>query len=89
MLGTVTPFCSCSSIPIFIGFACTGLPLGVIILFLISSPLVELGILVLLMSIFGAKVAMPAIAINEKVVSVGKVLKTTDEIKLLKKLDYC
>lgn len=58
LLGTVTPFCSCSSIPLFIGFASTGLPLGVIFSFLISSPMVDLGSLVLLMSIFGWKVAV-------------------------------
>lgn len=58
LLGTVTPFCSCSSIPLFIGFTIAGLPLGVIFSFLISSPMVDLGSLVLLMSIFGAKVAV-------------------------------
>ena len=58
LLGTVTPFCSCSSIPLFIGFTRAGLPLGVTFSFLISSPMVDLGSLVLLMSIFGAKVAI-------------------------------
>ena len=58
MLGTVTPFCSCSSIPLFIGFTSSGLPLGVTFSFLISSPMVDLGSLVLLMSIFGWKVAV-------------------------------
>ena len=58
LLGTVTPFCSCSSIPLFIGFTSSGLPLGVTFSFLISSPMVDLGSLVLLMSIFGAKVAI-------------------------------
>lgn len=58
LLGTVTPFCSCSSIPLFIGFTSAGLPLGVTFSFLISSPMVDLGSLVLLMSIFGSKVAM-------------------------------
>ncbi len=57
LLGTVTPFCSCSSIPLFIGFTSAGLPLGVTFSFLISSPMVDLGSLVLLMSIFGPKVA--------------------------------
>ena len=57
LLGTVTPFCSCSSIPLFIGFTSAGLPLGVTFSFLISSPMVDLGSLVLLMSIFGVKVA--------------------------------
>ena len=58
LLGTVTPFCSCSSIPLFIGFTSAGLPLGVTFSFLISSPMVDLGSLVLLMSIFGVKVAI-------------------------------
>ena len=58
LLGTVTPFCSCSSIPLFIGFTSSGLPVGVTFSFLISSPMVDLGSLVLLMSIFGAKVAV-------------------------------
>lgn len=57
LLGTVTPFCSCSSIPLFIGFTSAGLPLGVTFSFLISSPMVDLGSLVLLMSIFGIRVA--------------------------------
>ena len=57
LLGTVTPFCSCSSIPLFIGFTRAGLPLGVSFSFLISSPMVDLGSLVLLTSIFGAKIA--------------------------------
>lgn len=57
LLGTVTPFCSCSSIPLFMGFTSAGLPVGVTFSFLISSPMVDLGSLVLLMSIFGAKVA--------------------------------
>ena len=58
LLGTVTPFCSCSSIPLFIGFTSAGLKLGVTFSFLISSPMVDLGSLVLLMSIFGATVAI-------------------------------
>lgn len=58
LLGTVTPFCSCSSIPLFIGFTSAGLPVGVTFSFLISSPMVDLGSLILLMSIFGAKVAV-------------------------------
>lgn len=58
LLGTVTPFCSCSSIPIFMGFTSAGLPVGVTFSFLISSPMVDLGSLVLLMSIFGPKVAI-------------------------------
>ncbi len=58
LLGTVTPFCSCSSIPLFIGFTNAGLPLGVTFSFLISSPMVDLSSLVLLMSVFGWKVAV-------------------------------
>ncbi|MCH5299362.1 MAG: permease [Ruminococcus sp.] len=58
LLGTVTPFCSCSSIPLFIGFTSAGLPIGVTFSFLISSPMVDLGSLVLLMSIFGWKIAV-------------------------------
>ena len=58
LLGTVTPFCSCSSIPLFIGFTSAGLPLGVTFSFLISSPMVDLGSLVLLISIFGVRVAL-------------------------------
>ena len=57
LLGTVTPFCSCSSIPLFMGFTGAGLPLGVTFSFLISSPMVDLGSLVLLASIFGLKIA--------------------------------
>lgn len=58
LLGTVTPFCSCSSIPLFMGFTGAGLPIGVTFSFLISSPMVDLGSLVLLMSIFGVRVAV-------------------------------
>lgn len=58
LLGTVTPFCSCSSIPLFMGFTSAGLPIGVTFSFLISSPMVDLGSLVLLMSIFGVRVAI-------------------------------
>lgn len=58
LLGTVTPFCSCSSIPLFMGFTSAGLPLGVTFSFLISSPMVDIGSLILLMSIFGTKVAV-------------------------------
>lgn len=64
LLGTVTPFCSCSSIPIFMGFTSAGLPLGVTFSFLISSPMVDLGSLVLLMSIFGWKVAVAYVIIG-------------------------
>ena len=58
LLGTVTPFCSCSSIPIFIGFTSAGLPLGVTFSFIISSPMVDIASIILLMSFFGTKVAM-------------------------------
>lgn len=64
LLGTVTPFCSCSSIPLFIGFTSAGLPLGVTFSFLISSPMVDLGSLLLLMSIFGAKIAIAYVLIG-------------------------
>ncbi len=64
LLGTVTPFCSCSSIPLFIGFTGAGLPLGVTFSFLISSPLVDLGSLILLMSIFGWKVAIAYVLVG-------------------------
>lgn len=64
LLGTVTPFCSCSSIPLFIGFTSAGLPIGVTFSFLISSPLVDLGSLVLLMSIFGGKVAIAYVVVG-------------------------
>lgn len=64
LLGTVTPFCSCSSIPLFIGFTNAGLPLGVTFSFLISSPLVDLGALVLLMSVFGPKIAIAYVVVG-------------------------
>ncbi|MGE5579932.1 MAG: permease [Bacillota bacterium] len=64
LLGTVTPFCSCSSIPLFIGFTSAGLPLGVTFSFLISSPLVDLGSLVLLMTVFGAKIAVAYVVLG-------------------------
>lgn len=76
LLGTVTPFCSCSSIPLFIGFTSAGLPLGVTFSFLISSPMVDLGSLILLMSIFGAKVA----------IIYGKVLKKDEAKALIQKV---
>lgn len=71
LLGTVTPFCSCSSIPLFIGFTSAGLPLGVTFSFLISSPMVDLGSLVLLMSIFGAKVAILYVFLGLVIAIVG------------------
>lgn len=71
LLGTVTPFCSCSSIPIFIGFTSAGLPLGVTFSFLISSPMVDFGSLVLLMSIFGAKIAIVYVIVGLVIAVVG------------------
>ena len=71
LLGTVTPFCSCSSIPLFIGFTSAGLPLGVTFSFLISSPMVDLGSLVLLMSIFGPKVAVIYVVLGLVVAVLG------------------
>ena len=71
LLGTVTPFCSCSSIPLFIGFTSAGLPLGVTFSFLISSPMVDLGSLLLLMSIFGAKVAVAYVVVGLVVAVIG------------------
>ena len=71
LLGTVTPFCSCSSIPLFIGFSSAGLPLGVTFSFLISSPMVDLGSLVLLMSIFGIKVAVAYVVIGLMIAVIG------------------
>lgn len=74
LLGTVTPFCSCSSIPLFIGFTSAGLPVGVTFSFLISSPMVDLGSLLLLMSIFGAKVAILYVALGLLIAVVGGTL---------------
>ncbi|MEG0773821.1 permease [Clostridium sp.] len=71
LLGTVTPFCSCSSIPIFIGFTSAGLPLGVTFSFLISSPLVDLASLLLLMSFFGAKIAIAYVVVGLILAIVG------------------
>lgn len=74
LLGTVTPFCSCSSIPLFIGFTSAGLPIGVTFSFLISSPMVDLGSLVLLMSIFGGKVAVMYVVFGLVVAVLGGTL---------------
>jgi len=74
LLGTVTPFCSCSSIPLFIGFTSAGLPLGVTFSFLISSPMVDLGSLLLLMSIFGTKVAIAYVVVGLIVAVIGGTL---------------
>ena len=74
LLGTVTPFCSCSSIPLFIGFTSAGLPLGVTFSFLISSPMVDLGSLVLLMSVFGWKVAVVYVVLGLVIAVAGGTL---------------
>lgn len=71
LLGTVTPFCSCSSIPIFMGFTQAGLPLGVTFSFLISSPMVDLGSLVLLTSIFGWKIALAYVLLGLLIAILG------------------
>ena len=71
LLGTVTPFCSCSSIPLFIGFTSAGLPIGVTFSFLISSPMVDIGSLILLMSIFGAKIAVVYVLLGLVIAVVG------------------
>lgn len=74
LLGTVTPFCSCSSIPLFIGFTSAGLPLGVTFSFLISSPMVDLGSLILLISIFGAEVAVAYVVVGLAIAILGGTL---------------
>lgn len=74
LLGTVTPFCSCSSIPLFMGFTSAGLPIGVTFSFLISSPMVDLGSLVLLMSIFGLKVAIIYVVLGLIIAVIGGTL---------------
>ena len=74
LLGTVTPFCSCSSIPLFIGFTSAGLPLGVTFSFLISSPMVDMGSLVILMSIFGWKIAVIYVILGLVIAVVGGTL---------------
>lgn len=74
LLGTVTPFCSCSSIPLFIGFTSAGLPLGVTFSFLISSPMVDLGSLILLMSIFGTKIAVIYVIVGLMIAVTGGII---------------
>lgn len=71
LLGTVTPFCSCSSIPIFIGFISAGLPLGATFSFLISSPMIDLASLMLLMSFFGTRIAIAYVALGLIVAVIG------------------
>lgn len=74
LLGTITPFCSCSSIPIFIGFTSAGLPVGVTFSFLISSPMVDLASLLLLMSFFGAKIAIAYVVVGLVLAVVGGII---------------
>ena len=74
LLGTVTPFCSCSSIPLFIGFTSAGLPLGVTFSFLISSPMVDLASFLLLMTIFGPKVAVVYVVVGLIIAVLGGTL---------------
>ena len=71
LLGTVTPFCSCSSIPIFIGFSNAGLPLGVTFSFLISSPMVDIASLLLLTSFFGMKISIVYVVLGLLIAIVG------------------
>lgn len=85
LLGTVTPFCSCSSVPIFIGFTRAGLPLGLTFSFLISSPLVDLGSMLMLMSFFGEKFAVAYVLLGLGLAVIGGLmissLKMEDHIK--------
>lgn len=74
LLGTVTPFCSCSSIPLFMGFTSAGLPLGITFSFLISSPMVDLGSLMLLTSIFGWKIAVVYVILGLVIAVLGGTL---------------
>lgn len=71
LLGTITPFCSCSSIPLFIGFTNAGLPIGVTFSFLISSPLVDLASVILLASIFNWKIAIAYVAVGVILAAIG------------------
>lgn len=80
LLGTITPFCSCSSIPLFIGFTSAGLPLGVTFSFLISSPLVDLASLLVLMSFFGAKIAIAYVVVGLVIAVLGGTI--IDKLKM-------
>ncbi|WP_442945428.1 permease [Oceanirhabdus sp. W0125-5] len=82
LLGTVTPFCSCSSIPIFIGFTSAGLPLGVTFSFLISSPLVDLASFLILMSFFGIKIALAYVIVGLILAVIGGTI--IDKLKMEK-----
>jgi len=74
LLGTITPFCSCSSIPIFIGFTSAGLPLGITFSFIISSPMVDLASLMLLISFFGLKIAIAYVVVGLILAVIGGTL---------------
>lgn len=74
LLGTITPFCACSSIPIFIGFASAGVPVGVALSFLISSPMVDIGAFLLLLSIFGLKIALAYVLLGIVLAVLGGIL---------------
>ncbi len=82
LLGTITPFCSCSSIPIFIGFASAGLPVGIIFSFLISSPLVDLASMLILTSFFGIKIAIAYVVVGLILAVAGGTI--IDKLKLEK-----
>ncbi len=71
LLGTVTPFCSCSSIPLFIGFTSAGLPIGVTFSFLISSPLVDIASIILIASVFNWKIAIAYVAVGVILAVIG------------------
>lgn len=91
LLGTVTPFCSCSSIPIFIAFTKSGLPLGVTFSFLISSPLVDIASIILLTSIFGYEVALLYVVVGLLIAVIGGfiigLLKMEDQIEEFARFD--
>lgn len=85
LLGTITPFCSCSSIPLFIGFTSAGLPLGVTFSFLISSPLVDLASLLLISSFFGMKVAIIYVVVGIILAVIGGIV--IDKMKMEKYIE--
>jgi uncharacterized protein len=82
LLGTITPFCSCSSIPLFIGFTNAGLPIGVTFSFLISSPLVDLASVILLASIFNWEIAIAYVVVGIILAVIGGTI--IDKLKLEK-----
>ncbi|MEG1312692.1 MAG: permease [Bacilli bacterium] len=85
LLGTITPFCSCSSIPLFIGFTSAGLPLGITFSFLISSPLVDLASFLLLSSFFGFKIAAIYVIVGIILAVVGGVI--IDKMNMIKHVE--